>query len=320
MSMRVATLVLLAAIALFGQYGTGTLIGTVTDLSGAAVPGASITLTNVKTNAKRAFVADDEGSYQFPALPSGVYRLTAQAPAFKTSTIPELILQVNSQVRADVVLEVGAVQQEIQVTAVAPQLQAGTAMVGTVISSKTILELPLNRRSFFDLVALSPATVKTLTGGAHVNEGRSIEIGGGRTSSTNYMLDGVDFSAVNVNDAVIALSLDVVEEFKVRMNFMDASYGHGAAGIEMISKTGSNSLHGVLYEFVRNREFQAGQFFRPAAGAPRFTYNQFGTGIGGPIRKDRTRLLQNSGVRTSILTAEGRRLAAERTLSRMPSR
>ena len=117
---------------------------------------------------------------------------------------------------------------------------------------------------------------------------RSIEIGGVRNTSTGANLDGVDFSVLNQNNPAIALSLDALAEFKVIANFMDASYGHGAAGIDMVSKRGSNSFHGVAYDFLRNRALQAGQFFRPATGAPRFTYNQFGFNAGGRIRKDRT--------------------------------
>jgi len=117
---------------------------------------------------------------------------------------------------------------------------------------------------------------------------RSIEIGGIRNTSTNAMLDGVDFSVANINNPAIALSLDALDEFKVQVNFMDASYGHGAAGIDMVTKRGTNQFHGVAYDFVRNRALQAGQFFRPAAGAPRFSYNQFGFNIGGPIKRDKT--------------------------------
>ena len=114
---------------------------------------------------------------------------------------------------------------------------------------------------------------------------RSAEIGGIRNTSTNAMLDGVDFSVTNINNPAIALSLDTIEEFKVQMNFMDASYGHGAAGIDMVSKRGSNAFHGVAYDFVRNRAFQAGQFFRPPAGAPRFTITSSAPAQGGALSK-----------------------------------
>jgi hypothetical protein len=168
-----------------------------------------------------------------------------------------------------------------------PQLQTNTAVMGTVIDNRTMIELPLNARNFYDLVALTPGAVK-VRGASSVMDERSIEIGGVRNTSTNAMLDGVDFSVANINNPAIALSLDALEEFKVQTNFMDASYGYGAAGIDMVTKRGSNSFHGVVYDYVRNRAFQAGQFFRPQRGAPRFSYNQFGAAGGGRIRKDRT--------------------------------
>jgi hypothetical protein len=183
-------------------------------------------------------------------------------------------------------MQLGSISDTVQVAASAPLLQTNTAALGTAIDNRTVLELPLNARNFFDLVALSPGAIKT-AGGSSVMDQRSIEIGGVRNSSTNAMLDGVDFTVVNVNNPAIALSLDALDEFKVQVNFMDASYGHGAAGIDMVTKRGTNQFHGVAYDFVRNRAFQAGQFFRPPNGAPRFTYNQFGGNFGGPIRKDR---------------------------------
>lgn len=156
----------------------------------------------------------------------------------------------------------------------------------TVIDARTMIELPLNSRNFFDLAALTPGSIRVASGSSVMDQ-RSIEIGSVRNTSTNATLDGVDFSVANVNNPAIALSLDAVQEFKVQTNFMDASYGYGAAGIDMISKRGTNSFHGVLYDFVRNRAFQAGQFFRPPAGAQRFTYNQFGGSAGGKIIRDK---------------------------------
>ncbi|MBI3473944.1 MAG: TonB-dependent receptor, partial [Candidatus Solibacter usitatus] len=285
--MRIILCVLLLAAAAFGQYGTGAILGTVTDSTGAVVPGAKVTARNDRTNEAREFTTDAAGDYRFNALPSGAYTITVSAASFKSAKVPNLVLQVNTQVRADVALELGAVSESVQVSATTPQLQTNTAALGTVVDNRTMLELPLNARNFFDLMALTPTTVK-VRGASSVMDERSAEIGGIRNTSTNAMLDGVDFSVANINNPAIALSLDAIEEFKVQMNFMDASYGHGAAGIDMITKRGGNQFHGVAYDFVRNRAFQAGQFFRPPSGAPRFSYNQFGANAGGAIRKDKT--------------------------------
>lgn len=286
MTLRVVSLLSLA-LAVAAQYGTGVLLGIVTDPSGAAVPGARIVVRNTGTNEVREFTTDSSGSYQFNALPAGNYAIAVTAASFKQSRIDNLTLSVNSQLRADVGLQVGTVTESIDVAAVTPLIQTNTAAVGTVVDNRTVRELPFNNRNFYDLVALTPGVVK-VRGTSSVMDERSAEIGGVRNTSTNAMLDGVDFSVANINNPAIALSLDMIEEFKVQLNFMDASYGHGAAGIDIVSKRGSNAFHGVLYEFHRNRALQAGQFFRPPAGAPRFTFNQFGVSAGGKLVKDKT--------------------------------
>lgn len=277
----------LLAVVASGQYGTGVLLGTVTDSSGAVVPGAKVEARNVATNENREFTTDELGNFQFNALPSGTYSVTVSAPSFKQARLENLTLRVNTQIRADIAMQVGAVSESVDVTATAPLVQTNTAAVGTVVDNRTVTELPFNNRNFYDLVALTPGVIK-VRGTSSVMDERSAEIGGVRNTSTNAMLDGVDFSIANINNPAIALALDTIEEFKVQLNFMDASYGHGAAGIDMVTKRGTNKFHGVAYDFVRNRVFQAGQFFRPPAGAPRFSFNQFGVSGGGPIIKDKT--------------------------------
>jgi hypothetical protein len=284
-----AGLWLLAATAnLLAQYGTGVILGTVQDPVSAVVPSVTITLTNTATGETRTFTTDAFGNYQFTALPAGTYTITAKKESFKSATVPNVVLRVNTQTRVDITMELGAVTETVEVLATTPQLQTNTAAMGTVVDNRTMLELPLNARNFFDLVALTPGAIKTVSGSSVMDQ-RGIEIGGTRVNqSTNTQLDGVDFNVVNVFNPAIALSLDTLSEFKVRTNFMDASYGHGAAGIDLVTKSGSNEFHGVVYDFVRNRAFQAGQFFRPQRGAPRFSYNQFGVAAGGPIRENKT--------------------------------
>lgn len=278
---------LLGLVSLEAQYGSGVLLGVVTDPSGAVVPGARVSVRNAATNERREFISDESGGFRFPALPAGIYEVVVTAPAFKQARLDNVVLRVNSELRLDVTLEVGGTAESIQVTAATPHLQTSTAAIGTVIDNRTVLELPFNQRNFYDLIALTPGVVK-VRGASSVMDERSAEIGGIRNTSTNVNYDGVDFSVANINNPAIALSLDVIEEFKVQMNFMDASYGHGAAGIDLVSRRGSNAFHGVAYEFHRDRALQAGQFFRPAQGAPRFTFNQFGASAGGRIKKDKT--------------------------------
>src|SRR5215472_4270637 len=283
---------LLAQLPVIGQYGAGTILGTVTDSTGANIPGASVTAKNDATNESRTFTTDSDGFYRFTALPVGAYTVTVTAPSFRTSTLSNVAVTVNTQVRADITMEVGNISEKVEVTATTPQLQTNTAAMGGVIDNRTILEVPLNNRNFFDLAALTPGSLRTV-GTSSVMDSRSIDIGGVRNTSTGANLDGVDFTVVNQNNPAIALSLDALDEFKVVANFMDAAYGHGAAFLDMVTKRGTNGFHGVAYEFLRNRALQAGQFFRPPTGAPRFTYNQFGFNAGGPIRKDKTFFFAN---------------------------
>lgn len=276
----------LAASSAFAQYGRGVILGAVSDATGAVLPNMKVTALNTATNESREVTTDSNGNFQFNAMPSGFYNVSASGASFKTSTADKLELRVNSQLRVDIVMQLGGVSEKVQVEATAPQLQTNTAVMGTVIDARTMIELPLNSRNFFDLAALTPGSIRVASGSSVMDQ-RSVEIGGVRNTSTNATLDGVDFSIANVNNPAIALSLDAVQEFKVQTNFMDASYGYGAAGIDMVTKRGTNTFHGVVYDFVRNRAFQAGQFFRPPSGAPRFTYNQFGGNAGGKIIKDK---------------------------------
>jgi hypothetical protein len=203
----------LAAIAI-AQYGSGVLLGTITDPSGAVVPGANVAVRNLATNERREFTSDEAGNFQFNALPAGTYALTVTAKSFKQAKMDDLTLRVNSQLRADVVLQVGATSETIDVMASTPLLQTNTAAVGTVVDNRTVLELPFNARNFYDLIALTPGVIKT-RGASSVMDERSAEIGGIRNTATNAMLDGVDFSVANINNPAIALSLDMIEEFKV---------------------------------------------------------------------------------------------------------
>ena len=274
------------------QYDTGTILGTVTDASGGVIPHAKVTALETTTNEERVFLTDAAGDYRFNALPRGTYRVTASAPGFALGQVDKVILGVTSQVRVDFTMQIGQASQTVEVAAAGQQLQTDTAAIGTVIPNNFVVELPYNGRNLFDVVALSPGVVKVV-GSSSVMNSQSVEIAGVRNTSTNTLFDGVDFTVMNINSPAVALSLDTVEEFKVQMNFMDASYGHGAAGIEMVSKRGTNQFHGVAYDFVRHRAFQAGQYFRPPSGAPRFSYNQFGAAAGGPIRKNRTFVFGN---------------------------
>ncbi len=271
---------------LFAQYGAGVILGTISDSSGAVLPAVTVTINNRETDETRTVQTDGSGNFRFNALPPGTYTVTSTMTSFKTAVLAGLNVPVNTETRADITMLVGQVKDTVNVQASAPLLQTDTAALGTAIDTRTVHELPLNARNFFDLVALTPGAVK-VAGGSSVMDGRSVQIGGIRNTSTNSTLDGADFTVGNVFNPAIALSLDAIQEFKVQVNFMDASYGHGAASIELVTKSGTNAFHGVGYDFDRNRAFNAGQFFRPKNGPPRFSYNQFRGNLGGPVKKDK---------------------------------
>ena len=182
---------------------------------GSSGAGSEVVVRNLATNESRDFTSDEARNFQFNALPAGTYTLTVTATSFKQAKMDELKLRVNTQLRADIVLQVGAVSESIDVTATTPQLQTNTAAIGTVVDNRTVLELPFNARNFYDLVALTPGVVK-VRGTSSVMDERSAEIGGIRNTSTNAMLDGVDFSVANINNPAIALSLDRSKSSKCR--------------------------------------------------------------------------------------------------------
>jgi len=172
-----AAVLLIQVQALVGQYGSGTILGAITDPSKAVIPGVKVTVRNLATNESRTSQTDAAGNYQFVALPNGRYTLAATAPSFKTSTAPEIVLPVNMQVRVDVLMEIGAVAETISVTSQVPQLQTDNASVGAVIDNRTVLELPLNGRNFLDLVALAPTALRLERRGG-VMEDRAVAVGG----------------------------------------------------------------------------------------------------------------------------------------------
>src|SRR5205823_1440131 len=176
-------------------FGSGTILGTVTDQTGAVVPNATVTARNTATNESRTFITDADGAYRFNALMNGTYTITVTAPSFKAASISNVVLTVNTQVRADVTMQLGSISEKVEVGDTTPQLQTNTAVLGTVIDNRTMLELPLNARNFFDLAALTPGSLRT-SGTSSVMDERSIEIGGVRNTSTGANLDGVDLTAI----------------------------------------------------------------------------------------------------------------------------
>jgi len=279
----------------FGLVGTGIvwaqavsqISGSTRDQSGAVVQGVEITATNTDTGIKRTAVTDDTGTYVLPNLQIGPYRLEAAKPGFRTYVQNGIQLQVDSNPVIPISLGLGDVTQTVQVEANATQVETQKLGVGTVMETQRILDLPLNGRNPTDLIALTPAAVQT---GSSVpwsmQTGVTISVAGGVSFGVNYTLDGAPH--LNMYDSTnLPLPFpDALQEFKVDTSAQNASSGtHSGAQVSSVTKSGANTLHGDLFEFFRNGDLNARNFF--SAKQDTLKRNQFGGVIGGPIKKNR---------------------------------
>jgi hypothetical protein len=280
-----------SASALYAQT-SGEITGLVTDTSGAVMPRASITLTNVRTNGVRRAVATDAGVYAFPSVPPGIYALKTEVSGFKTWISQTFEVQVQQTVRLDVVLQVGQTSERVEVAATADLLQSETATLGAVIENKVVTELPLNGRQYLNLVALSP-NVNLLSppaGQAGSRQGgnrsqQAISTGGQRIFYNYYTLDGVNNMDVNFNTYLAFPSIDAIQEFKIQNGIYPAEFGHESTQVNVVTKSGGNGYHGALFEFLRNDVLDAKQYqFNVVKPKNPFKWNDYGFEMDGPIR------------------------------------
>jgi hypothetical protein len=270
------------------QEFRATIVGRVTDTSGAVVPGARVSATNTQTGIVTRTVTTDTGDYVLPNLPPGPYRLEVEHTGFKKYVREGIVLQILDRPSIDVVLEPGEITTAITVSAEASRLETATASRGTVILGRTLEDMPLNARNAFELAGLAPGVQFTARGKASTllrvtaNAGTSsMAMAGGQPRYNEALLDGVPITG---SDGLIQYvpSLDATQEFKVQTNVFDAEFGRFTGGvINAVAKSGSNEVHGTLWEFLRNSALNARDPF--ATTQPQFGYNQFGGTIGGPV-------------------------------------
>ena len=280
---------------LFAQFESGTILGVVRDPSGGAVPGATVTLENAATGQKLQTKSDSNGSFEFVNQRVGTYRVRVEAAGFQTSVTNDLDLVVNARQRVDIALKVGEASQSVTVSDAATQLETDTSSRGQVITPKAIVELPLNGRAYADLTLLVPGVAKSfLENQSDSSRDASFNVNGQRSELNNFMLDGIDNNAYGTSNQgfsnqVIQPNPDALAEFKVETNNYSAEYGRSTgAVVNAAIKSGTNQLHGELWEFLRNTDLNATGFFKPVGGVkPAFNQNQFGAAAGGPIRKDK---------------------------------
>jgi len=276
--------------ALLSQSFRGTILGTVRDSSGAVLPAVAITVTNSGTNQSRTAVTNETGDWVVPELIVGEYSVTVELPGFKKEKLDKLRLQVDARLRVDVKMEVGQISETIEVTGETPLVATDTSTVGTVINNDQVVGLPLNGRGFLALNLLVPGAVPGTFGSQLSTQGGAISVNGMREAGNNFLLDGVDNNDLAINLFSVSPSVDAIQEFKVQSSTYSAEYGKQAgAQINVTTKSGTNEIHGTLWEFLRNNKLDAKNFFDPGdQPIPKFIRNQFGGSVGGPILKDRT--------------------------------
>ncbi len=289
-------------IPLFASGPTGTITGTVTDPSGAVIPKARIEIHNEGTGAVRQARSNSDGDYTVALLPPGSYRVTVESAGFRRSVANAVTLNVDQTARVDFSLVVGAATEEVTVTETPPIVQTDTSTIGQVVNQHLVQRLPLNERNFLSFALVVPGSELPTQGSENSTQGGSFNVNGARDQSNNFLLDGVDNDDPYLNQYVALPSIDAIEEFKVQSGDYSAEFGRaGGAQVNVVLKSGTNSFHGGLFEFARNRTMDAKNYFDlpdctaglVASGAacapiPRFDRNQFGGTLGGPIRRNKT--------------------------------
>ena len=262
----------------------------------AVLPGVTITVTNTARNTSQSTLSNETGNYVIPALNPGTYSVSAEITGFKKFLQEGIVLQVNQVARIDISLQVGQIADTVQVSASAPLLEADTSSRGSVIDQKKIVDLPLNGRDYNQLALLSPGVLPGTPRLAAVNFKGVLNVNGNRTFNNVFLLDGVDnisysnsFRGENVQ--MVQPSVEALQEFKIQTNAYSAEFGRSSgAVVNATIKSGTNNLHGSLYEFLRNDVLDANNFFSNALGAPKPVRkrNQFGVAVGGPLVRNRT--------------------------------
>jgi Carboxypeptidase regulatory-like domain len=286
---------------LSGQNVSGRISGTVTDSSGAAIGQTTVTLTNLDTNSKNQISTDSSGNYAFPNISPGRYKIQAEKSGFKNFIREPIIVEIESGLKIDIALPVGAATETIEVTGQAPLLQPETNSLGQVIEQRTVTDLPLNGRNPIALTQLVPGVVpqgqpsagNSSTGnpvGANPFALGDFQIGGGMAGQSQILIDGVPTNGAYLNVVTVIPTQDAIQEFKVQTNNLGPEYGRFAGGvINLSTKSGTNQFHGSFYEFIRNKVLNANDYFDNHNGVerPPFTQNQFGANGGGPIVRDK---------------------------------
>src|SRR5450755_2283659 len=280
---------------------TGSINGVVRDPSQAAVKGVRIKITNTQTNLSLETATTDDGSYRFLSLPVGTYNLSAAIIGFQQYNTTGIVLQVNDQLRIDISLKVGSINEQITIQASAAQVETESTQLGDVIDSKKMLALPLNGRSYLDLLGLqagvAPSGSVTIGGDSgtgaravsgYIQNAGNVSVNGQRETSNAFLVNGGDVSEGRNLGAGLVPNLDSVEEFRLITNSFDAEYGKfSGAVMNAITKSGTNGFHGDVFYFLRNEKMDAQNYFLSGLPKSEFRQHQFGFTAGGPFWKNK---------------------------------
>jgi hypothetical protein len=278
---------------LLAQVDRGSIVGLVTDPAGARVSGAQVTVTNLAANQSISVTTDENGQYAADLLRIGTYSVTFEKQGFQKAVQSNVDVGVNQTARVDIALRIGSATESVQVTAAPPLLQTEASSLGTIETERRISELPLNGRNFIQLAYLGPGanggqTGSNVSGGVFENEraNEAVSVNGLRVSNNNFLLNGVDNNEFGLGGVVVLPPPDAIQEFRTEENSMSAEFGRGGAAVNVVLKSGTNQVHGGVYEFIRNDKLDAVNYFNQ--GKQPFKRNQFGAFLGGPIRRNRT--------------------------------
>jgi len=279
-----AALVLVCGFGVAAQTTTAELTGTVMDATKAVVSGATVSVVSTDTAARRETVTTEAGSYTMPLLPPGTYRVRVQKEGFKPVTFSGVTLQVAQVARLDVTLELGSVTESVEVSATAPLLEQETSALGQVVDQSKVVNLPLNGRSSFRLVQLTPGVLASPSANGQFQDipvnttwDSNFSINGGRAQSNEVLIDGVPSTAGFFNQITTIPSVESTQEFRVQSNGLAAEYGRSGGGVLNVStRSGANEWHGSAFEFLRNSAMDSNEFFNKRSGRdkPPFRMNQ----------------------------------------------
>ena len=274
--------------AAWGQT-TGEIRGEVKDTTGATIPGATVTATMVDTGAARTATTGQEGDFDIPELPVGTYTVTTAATGFKKFVAKDVVISIGHVAVVNALLEIGGKTDSVTVEANAVQVETTSTQLGAVMTDTAITELPLSSRNTYELLQLQPGVQSQLGSDLFYGSDNpgTVSVNGGRGRANNYMVNGGDGNDLFVNAPAIQPSPDSIEEFRVITNNFDPEYGRNSGSVvNVVTKSGTNSIHGDVYEFLRNEKLDSKGYFDPYV--PDYKQNQFGVTMGGPIKKDKT--------------------------------